>query len=644
MHSSAAHASPEDTYWYRILVEQVPAIIYVCEFGPTGRWHYVSPQIETLLHYTAQEWTADPKLWFERIHPEDSSLVLAHEERPWQEGDRYVVEYRILARDCRVIWFRDEATAFRDPATGHLLMRGILFDITERKQTEQALRQAEEKYRAIFEGAVIGIFQSDLSGRYLSVNPAMARMLGYDSPQELVTGVTDISRQLYADPKNCQAFRILIEQQGVVKNFECQVRRKDGSKIWISVNARAMRKNGVLIGYEGTNVDVTEHKLLEAQFRHAQKMEIVGRLAGGIAHDFNNLMGVILGYSELLSNHLDPTNPGRKQVEEIKQAGERAVALTRQLLAFSRQQAMQPRILDLNLVISDIEKMLHRLIGEDIVLRIENSDRLDYVKTDSGQIGQVIMNLVVNARDAMPQGGTITIRTVKAQLDDSDRREHPYVRPGWYVLLSVTDTGIGMDAQTLSHIFEPFFTTKETGKGTGLGLATVYGIVKQSGGYVWAESEVGRGTTFKVYLPCIQASPEKGSEKQGATNSHRGTETVLVVEDEEALREVTCAFLKSAGYTVLEARNGAEALEIAKNQVECIHLLLTDMVMPGMSGHELAGRVAAINPKIKLAYVSGYTDHAPLHRGLPDEDTPFLSKPFTRQELLKKVRRILESS
>jgi two-component system, cell cycle sensor histidine kinase and response regulator CckA len=810
MHSSAPHPSLEDSYWYRMLVEQVPAIIYVCEFGPTGRWHYVSPQIETLLHYTAQEWIANPRLWLERIHPEDYSLVLAQEKRHWQEGDRYLVEYRILARDGRVIWLRDEAIAFRDPATDHLLMRGVMLDITdrigaereilartqqqgviaelglfalaskdlspvfekavaavaktlevelckvlqllpdgkelllrtgvgwheglvgrakvktdtasqagytlrssapvivedgctetrfalppllldhgvvsgisvlipgqvrpfgvlgahtqqrrtfthddanflqsianvlaqqiERNQFEEDLRKSEERFSKAFRSSPLAItISSKTEGRYLDVNEAFLRLLGYH--RQDVIGRTATELNFWIEPQRRLEMLQQLGESGRVTAFPAQYTTSRGEIRQAEVSAELIDLEGHSCVLAITR-DTTETQRLEAQFRHAQKMEIVGRLAGGIAHDFNNLMGVILGYSDLLSIRLNPTDSGRKQVQEIKKAGERAVALTRQLLAFSRQQVMQTRILDLNLVVSDVEKMLHRLISEDIVLRIEKSDRLDHVKTDSGQMEQVIMNLVVNARDAMPQGGTITIRTVNAQLDDNDRRAHPYVRPGSYVLLSVADSGIGMDAETLSHIFEPFFTTKEPGKGTGLGLATVYGIVKQSGGYVWAESEVGQGTTFKVYLPRIQAPPEKASGKEIVTNSCRGTETVLVVEDEEALREVTCAFLKSAGYSVLEASNGAQALEIARDQAEVVHLLLTDMIMPGMSGHELAGRVAALNPKIKLAYVSGYTDHASLHRGLPDEDTPFLSKPFTRQGLLEKVRRILES-
>ncbi len=518
----------------------------------------------------------------------------------------------------------------------------LVRDITERKRAEEAVRQAEEKYRGIFEGAVVGIFQSDLSGRYLSVNPAMARMLGYDSTQELLTSVTDISRQVYVDPQSRQAFLLFIQQQGVVQNFECQVYRKNGSMIWVSVNARAVRKDGVLIGFEGTNVDITERKTLEEQLRGAQRMEAVGRLAGGVAHDFNNMLGVIIGYSQLLEEAHDWTETQNRQVKEIKKAADRAATITRQLLAFSRKQILQPRVLNLNAITADTSKLLRRLIGEDVELIINAGSDLGPVKADPGQIEQVIMNLAINARDAMPQGGKLVIETANTDLDGDYAAGHPPVQPGRYVMLAVSDTGCGMDAETEAHIFEPFFTTKELGKGTGLGLSIVYGFVKQSNGYIWVYSEPGQGTTFKIYLPRVEESPETIAPRRSEATIPGGTETILLVEDEPSLRIMARAFLEGKGYTILEAQSGQEAVEIARQHRGQIHLLLTDVIMPGMSGRELAETLAASRAGITLLYMSGYTDELVTQQGILNPGLQLLEKPFTRDSLLRRVRSVLD--
>ena len=803
---------------------------------------------------------------------------------------------------------------------------GMYEDITERRRAEQAQREAEERFRSLFENATEGIFQTTTDGRYLSVNPALARMCGFASPSEMISTVQDLGRELYADPNVRNVFKQLIEKYGSVKDFEYEVRRKDGAKIWISENAHVVRNpDGEILSYEGTiedvtarkraelerqvtfeiihavnvtdnlddllrlihialkkvlyaencfialyesgtgmfhfpffvdqfdeapppqrvgrsctahvygtgqamlipqrtfdllaaegkvelvgtpspswlgvplrtpaatigvlvvqhyedenayterdqeflasvggqialaierkrseekvregearlrvlveqlpavlwtvdrdlrftsalgagfarlkikpneivgmslldyfettdqtflpiaahrravagepmtfhvewksgsyachveplrdsdgqvsgaicmSLDITDRKQLEEQLRQAQKMEAVGRLAGGIAHDFNNLLMVIQGYGDLLVERLPTGDPLRRNAEQIQMASQRATSLTRQLLAFSRKQMLAPKILNIQTVVADMEKILRRLIGEDIQLETSSAPDLGLVKADRSQIEQVILNLAVNARDAMPQGGRLTIETANVELDASYSHPPAVLSPGRYVMLAVTDNGCGMDAETQAHVFEPFFTTKEKGKGTGLGLATVYGVVKQSGGYVWVYSEPGRGTSFKIYLPRIAetAVPAGREGKSDMQVPQRGSETILLVEDEKGVRELAREYLTSSGYTVIEAEDGHTALELAAMHVGPIHLLLTDVVMPGISGRELAERVGQIRPGIKIIYMSGYTDQAVVHHGILDNDAILLQKPFTLMTLAGKLREML---
>ena len=389
--------------------------------------------------------------------------------------------------------------------------------------------------------------------------------------------------------------------------------------------------------------DVTESRALEEQLRQAQKMEAVGRLAGGIAHDFNNLLTAILGYAQLAAARLKQEDPMRIELSEIEKAGQRAADLTRQLLAFSRKQVLQPRVLNLNEIVGDTDKMLRRLIGEDIEFTTSLKDRLGSVRADTGQIEQVLVNLAVNSRDAMPKGGKLTIETSEVELDESYSAFHFDVQPGPYVLLAVSDTGTGMDAKTLSHVFEPFFTTKEAGKGTGLGLSTVYGIVKQSGGHVAVYSEPGVGTTFKIYLPRVEGLPERASGSFKRAREAGGTETVLVVEDEEAVRRLVCRSLEAHGYKTVPAASASEALLACEKHAGEIHLMLTDVVMPHLSGRELAQRIAALRPRMKVLFMSGYTDNAIVHHGVLDAGMPFLQKPFTPRSVAQKVREVLDA-
>jgi two-component system cell cycle sensor histidine kinase/response regulator CckA len=387
----------------------------------------------------------------------------------------------------------------------------------------------------------------------------------------------------------------------------------------------------------------TEEALRQSEdyLRQSQKMEAVGRLAGGVAHDFNNLMTVIMGRSELLMTGLGETDPLRRNADEIKRTAERAVALTQQLLAFSRKQVLTPKVLDLNVVVANMDRMLRRLIGEDIDLVTVLGPALERVRADPGQIEQVIMNLAINARDAMPSGGKLTIETANIYLDDAYARKHAAVLPGPYVMLSVSDNGTGMDAETQSHIFEPFFTTKDQGKGTGLGLATVYGIVKQSGGYIWVYSEAGWGTTFKIYLPRIVDAAEP-LEPLRPVAQPRGSETILLVEDEDGVRELTREILTMNGYTVIAARHGTEALEVCQRHPGEIALMLTDVVMPQLSGHELMERIKVFRPALRVLYMSGYTDKAIVRHGMLASDIAFLQKPFTPDALTRKVREVLD--
>ena len=512
-------------------------------------------------------------------------------------------------------------------------------DVSEERRARKVLRESEARYRLLVENAAYGIFRTTPDGKFLDANIALATMLGYSSTEELLTA--NIAT-VYAHPEARQPLITATLARGFADGIELEWVRRDGQPVMVRLSARLIREPDGKQFFEGIVENVTEWRALETQLRQAQKMEAVGRLAGGVAHDFNNLLMVIKGHTELLLERTAQEHPDFRKIDQIKKAADRAAALTRQLLAFSRMQVMQPRVMDLNNTITEMGKMLPRLIGEDIELAILTKPHLGHVKADVGQMEQVILNLTVNARDAMPNGGKLLVETSNVDLDEAYARTHPPLVPGRYVMLAVTDTGIGMDAATQAHIFEPFFTTKEKGKGTGLGLATVYGVVKQSGGFVWVYSELGKGTTFKIYLPRVDEVAEAESEKKRNQELPLGSGTILLAEDENEVREVAREFLELAGYTVMEAKDGAQALEFASKYAGKIDLLVTDMVMPGIGGRELATRLLAMRPELKVIYMSGYTEYAKFKNEDFELRNVMLQKPFTRAALATAVQKILK--
>ena len=502
------------------------------------------------------------------------------------------------------------------------------------------LAEREELFRLISENAADMIAVVSVDGQRLYNSPSYERALGYTA-EELVR--TASFEQIHPEDRaSVKAAAEETRRTGVGCRLEYRIRHKRGDwRVFESTSSAVRNANGETEKLVIVNRDITERKQLEQQLYLSQKLEAVGRLSGGVAHDFNNLLGVIIGYSEVMQKRMAPNDRFREAADEILKAAHRAAALTKQLLAFSRKQVLEPKVLDLNTVVADVEKMLKRLIGEDILLEILVSPDLHAVKADPGQIGQVIMNLAVNARDAMPNGGKLTIETANTTLDEKDAGRYRYVVPGQYVKLRVSDTGCGMDAETQSHMFEPFFTTKEKGKGTGLGLATVYGVVKQSGGYIWVESEVGKGTQFEIFLPRVEGEIEKPQKASAPVKESRGGQTILVVEDEQALRKLTSSVLQDLGYTVLEAGDAAEALALVKQSKPAVDLLLTDVVMPGKSGRDLADELVPQIPGMKVLFMSGYTDGAIAAHRVLEPGLSLLRKPFSSEELTQTVARIL---
>jgi two-component system cell cycle sensor histidine kinase/response regulator CckA len=517
-----------------------------------------------------------------------------------------------------------------------ILVTAAIRDITERKRREYDL----SRLAAVVESSHDAIVGITPEGIILTWNHGAELTYGYSATEAEGRSFMFLSP---AD-RTVESSKLLERAQrgGTVEPFETIRVKKDGTHIHISLTLSPIEDaDGKVVGISSVARDVTEGKNLEERLRQAQKMEAVGQLAGGVAHDFNNLLGVILGYTGLSLDRLSPDDPHYKSISEIQKAGERAALLTRQLLAFSRKQVLQTKVLDLNTVVAGAEKLLERLIGEDIELLVVLNPALGRIEADAGQLEQIIMNLAVNARDAMPPGGKLTIETSNVKIDEEYALRHPTMLPGPHVMLSVTDTGCGMDAKTKARIFEPFFTTKEFGKGTGLGLSTVYGIVRQSGGSVWVYSEVGIGTTFKLYFPCVSPVLENASPSDKPEKVEGGSQTILIVEDEAALLEVTHRSLEAVGYAILAAQTPAEAVRISERHPGPIHLMVTDVIMPGMSGAQLASHLSALRPEMKVLYVSGYTDDTIVRHGVLEAGLAFLQKPFSPKTLARKVGELL---
>jgi two-component system, cell cycle sensor histidine kinase and response regulator CckA len=520
----------------------------------------------------------------------------------------------------------------------------------QREHAEAALRESEKKFQQFYDEAPVGYHELDTKGRITRVNRKELEMLGYTAGEMLGKPLWNFFVE--EDTTRHVTMAKLAGDVSFHDTFERTYRRKDGTTLPVLVEDRLLRdKNGQIIGIRSTVEDITERRQTqealrksEEQLRQWQRVEAIGRLAGGVAHDFNNLLMTIKGCSELLLNAFDRRDPRREEVEEILKAGERATSLTRQLLAFGRRQVLQPQVLDLNSLVINMDKMLRRLIGEDIQLVTVLDQELWSVKVDPGMIEQVIMNLAVNSRDAMPNGGKLTIETANIIHDENYASRHISMKPGYYVMVAVSDNGCGMDKETQSHLFEPFFTTKEKGKGTGLGLSTVYGIIKQSGGNIWVYSEPSQGTTFKIYLPRVEKTATVYKPKASSPTAPGGTETILLVEDEEAVRTMVSKILRNKGYTVLEAAHSEEAFEISERHEGPIHLMVTDVIMPQMSGPELAERLAPRLPEMKVLYMSGYPDNTIVQHGVLEPGTAFLQKPFTLNALESKVREVLDGT
>ncbi len=585
------------------------------------------PDRESLLGISVRDMYADPAD-FERLN-----AIAA------RDGAVIGFNAGIRRRDGSTFWADTNGHPTQDESGRPQYFEGAIEDITERQRAEVALRASEMRYRSLVEGSIQAVV-IHRQGTIVFANPAAAQLVGYQTPDELL-GASTWSFVAPEGRERLDAYReARARGESVPTRYEFAGLRRGGEAMWVDCSDAEITWDGAP-AILATMVDITQRKQLEEQYRQAQKMEAVGRLAGGVAHDFNNLLTAITGYTDLVREDLSPGDPHRADLDEVRHAADRAAGLTRQLLAFSRRQVVQPRVLDLNDVVAGMEKMLRRIIGEDVQLQTALAPSLAGVSADPGQIEQVIVNIAVNARDAMPSGGRLTIETGTVELDENYTAAHAEVRAGQYVMLAVSDTGTGMSAGTQARIFEPFFTTKEPGKGTGLGLATVYGIVKQGEGHVNVYSELGQGTTFKVYFPVVASRGEKIPGQHEAAVSG-GTETVLLVEDEESVRKLALAVLQRQGYTVLDARDGAHAVEVCRGHPGRIHILLTDVVMPGVGGPEAAGQLKALRPDMKVLYMSGYTDRAIAQQRVLGPDVAFLQKPFTPATLARKVREVLD--
>ncbi len=642
----AEEALRESEKRYRQVIENAVEIIYATDVN--GNFTYANTAALKAVDYSLEE--LQRLNYLDLVVPEHRERVTSiYADQFREKQSSTYVEFPFFNKSGEVMWFGQNASLVFE-GKRFMGLHIIARDITDRKRAEEALKDSEERFRALFEQAAVGVAQVETkTGRFLRINQRYCDIVGYtiEEMQNLTFKEITHPEDLQVDLGNV---KLLIE--GKIKEFSMEKRyyHKNGTIVWVNLTLSPMWAIGGNPNFQIAVVqDITERKraeqemaALQEQLRQSQKMEAIGRLAGGIAHDFNNLLTVIKGYSQLSSVEIKEDGPLRENIEEIKKSADRAAGLTRQLLAFSRRQIMEMRVLDLNDLLRDLDRLLQRVIGEDIELVTILDRNLGRVKTDPGQIEQVIMNLAVNARDAMSKGGKLTIETANVDLDQAYARAHVAVTPGRYVMVSVTDAGVGMSLEVKDRIFEPFFTTKEKGKGTGLGLSTVYGIVKQSDGNIWVYSEPGKGTAFKIYLPRIDEPLEELKEKIVEAGPPRGSETILIVEDEKEVLTLAGKILKRQGYYVWEAASGEEALKVYKEKKEPFHLLLTDVVMPQMNGRQLEEQLGQLCRDFKVLYMSGYTDNAITHHGMLEKGVNYLQKPFTVDGLVRKVREVLD--
>jgi PAS domain S-box-containing protein len=639
---------------YRLLAENVADVIWVWDMNlrPT----YYSPSVARLRGYSVEEamtHTIDQMLTPASRDTALKALASALSQEGERGSDRSrprTLRLEVTRKDGSTVWTETTMTFLRYANNEPAGILGVTRDITARRRAQEVLRESEQRFRGAFEGSSVGMALQGLGGQYLRVNRALCTMLGYTEPELLSTRYQAIT---HPDDIGTDATSNREMLEGRIGSYEAEKRyvHKDGHIVWALATISLVRDSDARPVYFVVQTqDITERKRaaeaeiqLKEQLRQAQKMEAIGRLAGGVAHDFHNLLTVVRGRAVMLRQHLDSEHPIVRHIVIIEHTVDRASRLIQQLLAFSRKQVLRPSVLDLNEIIANTGDLLRRVLGEHITLVAERGPGLGGVLADPTQLEQVIVNLAVNARDAMPEGGRLVFRTRNVDLDEVAIGDWPELRPGRYVMLQVMDTGHGMDAATQAHIFEPFFTTKELGKGTGLGLATVYGIIKQSGGGIYVESEVGRGTTFTIYLPHVEGVVELQAAEAAAPAALSGTETILLVEDDDEVRELTREILEAQGYRVLAVSQPVRALRTAESHQEPIHLLLTDVVMPNMSGRALADQMVGRWPHLKVLYMSGYADEVIGHHGVLDPDRNLIPKPFTPEALARRVRAVLNT-
>ncbi len=639
----AEEALKESETHLRTLISTIPDLIWLKD--QEGVYLFCNPRFESF--FGAKEKDIIGKTDYDFVDKEMADFFRKHDKVAMAKGRSNRNEEEVTFSDDE---HRETLEVIKTPmyrGDGQLAgVLGIGRDITERKRAEEALLNSEKKYRNLFKNAKIGLFRTQLSdGLLLEANQRLAEMFGYDYQNELIGRF--FAANLYVDPETRSHLIAKLKEKGKIKNFEARFRRKDDSIFWAQLSGTINEEERY---FEGVIADITENKQAEAEksrfedlYSQAQKVEAIGRLAGGVAHDLNNLLTPILGYGEMVLDKFSPEDRRSRYVKQIVRAGMRARDLVRQLLAFGRKQILEYKALDINKTIEGFRQLLRRTIREDIALEIIPAPGIPTVKADIGKIEQVIMNLAVNAQDAMPDGGRLTLETAMVEIDEEYAAVHPDTQAGQYVMLAVSDTGCGMDEETRKHIFEPFFSTKGE-NGTGLGLSTVYGIVKQHGGNIWVYSESGKGTTFKAYLPISDEAYVEKRAREELTGDLSGSETILLVEDNKHVRDLGHAILTQQGYTVLVAENGVEALALLASYDSLVHLVLTDVVMPGMNGKELFTRAVNKQPGLRVLYMSGYTDNVIAHQGVLDEGIQFIQKPFTVKGLATRVREVLEQA